>query len=175
MRRAQEAQEEEEMRAEEAQEQRRAQEAQEQRTREEREGKAKAQEERREEVRKVQAQEGHEGKEEMTTQGECVEEKKETNSVQEEHDMSNRHVTWWKRCMVDPCERRTTHADGSRPSTSRGEQPEELCRRQARRMHGPRRSRVLQCLVSGSVRDRARGKGGEMGKERERKPNETVR
>ena len=90
-RRAQEAQEEEEMRAEEAQEQRRAQEALEQRTREEREGRAKAQEERREEERKVQTQEGHE-----TTQGECVEDKKETNSVQEEHDVSNRHMTWWR-------------------------------------------------------------------------------
>ena len=32
----------------------------------------------------------------MTTQGECVEEKKETNSVQEEHDVSNRHMTWWR-------------------------------------------------------------------------------
>ena len=82
-RRAQEAQEEEEMRAEEVQEQRRAQEAPEQRTREEREG-------------KVQAQERHEGKEEMTTQGECVEDKRETNSMQEEHDVSNRHMTWWR-------------------------------------------------------------------------------
>ena len=82
------------MRAEEAQEQRRAQEAQKQRTREEREGRAKAQEEQREEERKVQAQEGHEGKEEMTTQGECVGDKKETNSVQEEHGVSNRHMTW---------------------------------------------------------------------------------
>ena len=35
-------------------------------------------------------------KKEMTTQGECVEEKKETNSVQEEHDVSNRHMTWWR-------------------------------------------------------------------------------
>ena len=32
----------------------------------------------------------------MTTQGECVVEKKETNSVQKEHDVSNRHMTWWK-------------------------------------------------------------------------------
>ena len=74
------------MRAEEAQEQRRAQEALEQRTREEREG-------------KVQAQ-GHEGKEEMTTQGECVEDKRETNSMQEEHDVSNRHMTWWRNAWL---------------------------------------------------------------------------
>ena len=53
-------------------------------------------EERREEERKVQAQEGYEGKEEMTTQGECVEEKKEMNSMQVESDVSNRHTTWWK-------------------------------------------------------------------------------
>ena len=32
----------------------------------------------------------------MTTQGECVEDKKKTNSVQEEHDVSNRHMTWWR-------------------------------------------------------------------------------
>ena len=32
----------------------------------------------------------------MTTQVECVEEKKETNSLQEENDVSNRHMTWWK-------------------------------------------------------------------------------
>ena len=109
---------EEEMRAQEAQdeEERKPQEAREDeerrvRTRLERrrserkkqeEKEAKAQEERREEERKVQAQEWHEGKEEMTTQGECVEEKKETNSVQEEHDVSNRHVTWWIRVDSGP-------------------------------------------------------------------------
>ena len=32
----------------------------------------------------------------MTTQGDCVEDNKETNSVQEEHDVSNRHMTWWR-------------------------------------------------------------------------------
>ena len=31
----------------------------------------------------------------MTTQEGCVEEQKETNSTQEEHDVSNRHMTWW--------------------------------------------------------------------------------
>ena len=45
---------------------------------------------------KVEAQEGHEGKEEMTTQEECVEAKKETNSMHEESDVSNRHMTWWR-------------------------------------------------------------------------------
>ena len=54
-----------------------------------------AQGERREE-REVEDQEGHEGKEEMTTQEECVETKKETNSMHEESDVSNRHMTWWK-------------------------------------------------------------------------------
>ena len=58
--------------------------------------KTRAQGERIEEERKVQAQEGYEGKEEMTTQGECVEEKKEMNSMQVESDVSNRHMTWWK-------------------------------------------------------------------------------
>ena len=32
----------------------------------------------------------------MTTQGECVEEKKEMNSMHEETDVSNRYLTWWK-------------------------------------------------------------------------------
>ena len=31
----------------------------------------------------------------MTIQGECVEDKRETNSMQEEHDVSNRHMTRW--------------------------------------------------------------------------------
>ena len=56
----------------------------------EREGQArkgKAQE------READAQEGHGG--EMTTQEKCVEEKKETNSMQE-NDVSNRHMAWWK-------------------------------------------------------------------------------
>ena len=30
----------------------------------------------------------------MTTQEECVEAKKETNSMHEESDVSNRHMTW---------------------------------------------------------------------------------
>ena len=50
------------------------------RTREERERRVrerKAQEERREEEGKVEAQEGHEGNEEMTTQEDCEEAKKE--------------------------------------------------------------------------------------------------
>ena len=32
----------------------------------------------------------------MTTQEKCVEEKKETNSMQEERDVSSRHMTWWR-------------------------------------------------------------------------------
>ena len=55
----------------------------------------KAHEERREE-REVEAQEGHDGEEEMTTLENCVEDKKETNSLREEHDVSNRHMTWWR-------------------------------------------------------------------------------
>ena len=85
--------EEEEKRAQEAREQERnAQEAREEQKR----GKD-AQEERKaqEERRRAKAQEEHEGKEEMTTQEECVEGKKETNSMQE-NDVSNRHMTWWK-------------------------------------------------------------------------------
>ena len=54
-----------------------------------------AQEERREE-REVEAQEGHDGEEEMATQEKCVEAKKETNSMNEENDASNRHMTWWR-------------------------------------------------------------------------------
>ena len=101
-RRAQEAREEERSEQEAREEQRRAQEAQGEekraqdaqegrRAQEERENEAKAQEER----RRVKAQDGHEGKEVLTTQEECVEEKKETNSMQEK-DVSNRHMTWWK-------------------------------------------------------------------------------
>ena len=32
----------------------------------------------------------------MTTQEECVEAKRETNSMHEESDVSNRHMTWWR-------------------------------------------------------------------------------
>ena len=32
----------------------------------------------------------------MTTRGEGFEEKKEMNSMQEESDVSNRHVAWWR-------------------------------------------------------------------------------
>ena len=60
----------------------------------------KAQEEREKGVsaqeEQVEAQEGHEGEEAMTTQETCVEEQKETNSMHEENDVSNRHMTWWR-------------------------------------------------------------------------------
>ena len=90
---------EEENRAQEArEEERRAQEArekearaQEEQAREER----KAQEER-EEEREIEAQEGHEEAKEVTTQEKCVEAKKETNSMYEESDVSNRHMAWWR-------------------------------------------------------------------------------
>ena len=55
----------------------------------------KAQEERRGE-REVKAQEGHDGEEEMATQEKSVEAKKEMNSMHEENDVSNRHMTWWR-------------------------------------------------------------------------------
>ena len=48
------------------------------------------------EMRDVGRTKSAEGKEEMTTQEKCVEEKKETNSMHEESDVSNRHMTWWK-------------------------------------------------------------------------------
>ena len=67
-----------------------AQDEQESQTRE-----GKAQEERRKE-REVEAQEGHDGEKEMTTQEKCVEAKKEVNSMHEENDVSNRHMTWWR-------------------------------------------------------------------------------
>ena len=53
-----------------------------------------AQERRKE--RKVEAQKGHDGEEKMTTQERCVEVKKGANSLHEESDVSNRHMTWWK-------------------------------------------------------------------------------
>ena len=55
----------------------------------------KAQGERREE-REVDAQEGHGKEEQTTTQEECVEAKKEGNSMHEENDVSNGHMTWWR-------------------------------------------------------------------------------
>ena len=124
-RRAQEAQE-EERRVEEAQEeQRRAQEAREEESRaqeareqreaqEERENGVKVREEQKKEVstqdeqesqtregkaqeeRRKEAQKGHDGEKEMTTQEKCVEAKKEVNSMHEENDVSNRHMTWWR-------------------------------------------------------------------------------
>ena len=92
-RRAQEAREEERRAQEAREEESRAQEAREEvrRTQEEREER-RAQEAR--EQRK--AQEGHDGEEEMTTQETCVEAKKEMNSMYEESDVSNRHMTWWR-------------------------------------------------------------------------------
>ena len=32
----------------------------------------------------------------MATQEKCVEAKKEANSMHEENDVSNRHMTWWR-------------------------------------------------------------------------------
>ena len=96
--RAQEAREEESRAQEAREEERRAQEAREKEARAQEEQareEGKAQEERREE-RKVEAQEGHDGEEEMTTQENCVETKKEMNSMYEESDVSNRHMTWWR-------------------------------------------------------------------------------
>ena len=62
----------------------------------------------------MRAEGGHEGKEETTTQEECVEVKKETNSMHEESDVSNRHMTWWR------------HTCGRREAVDEhGEQPEE--------------------------------------------------
>ena len=87
-RRAQEARE-EESRAQEAREKETR--AQEEQARE----KTKAQDER-EEDRKVEAQEGHDGEGEMTTQENCVETRKGMNSMNEENDVSNRHMTWWR-------------------------------------------------------------------------------
>ena len=104
-RRAQEAREEEKKAQEAQEEQNRAQEEREEekKAQEAQEKDVKSQEEQAREERKAQAereeiesQEGHEGKEEMTTQGEYVEDKRETNSMQEEHDVSNRHLTWWR-------------------------------------------------------------------------------
>ena len=118
-RRAQEAQEEERRAQEAREEQRRAQEAREKETRAQEEQareKRKAQEEQ-EEEREVEAQEGHEEAKEVTTQEKCVEAKKE-NSMHDENDVSNRHMTWWQKRMVDPCGQWTSPADGPRPSTS---------------------------------------------------------
>ena len=99
-RKAQEAQEKEERKAQEAHDEEKAQEEQEkevsaQGERESQVREGKAQGERREE-REVEAQERHEGEEEMTTQEKCVEAKKEANSMHEENDVSNRHMTWWR-------------------------------------------------------------------------------
>ena len=64
------------------------------RTQEEREKGVSAQEE------QIEAQEGHEGEEAMTTQEKCAEEQKETNSMHEENDVSNRHMAWWRAWWV---------------------------------------------------------------------------
>ena len=64
-----------------------------------RERSEKLRRERREE-REVEAQEGHEEAEEVTTQENCVEAKKETNSMHEESDVSKRHMTWWKNAWI---------------------------------------------------------------------------
>ena len=117
-------------RAQEEREERRAQEAREQRkAQEERENGVKAQQERREE-REVEAQEGHDGEEEMTTQETCVE-AKEVNSMYEESDVSNRHMTWWRNAWwvrVD----NGPHCGRREAVDERGEQPRGLREKRAR-------------------------------------------
>ena len=46
--------------------------------------------------RKVKAQGEHEEEGEGTTREGSVEERKETNSMQEGNEVSNRHMTWWR-------------------------------------------------------------------------------
>ena len=91
-RRAQEAREEQKRAQEARKEQRRAQEAREKETRaqKEQEERINVQEE------QVEAQEGHEEAKEVTTQEKCVGAKTQTNSMCEENDVSNRHMTWWR-------------------------------------------------------------------------------
>ena len=156
---------EEEIRTQEAreEEERREQEAREDeiRAQEEREKEAKAQEERREEERKVQAQEGHEEAEEVTTQEKCVEAKKETNSMQEECDVSKRHMTWWKNAWwirmdggphmrTARCRRRIWRADRRAAEQARDDdrvEETEPCRR---------------------------GRGGDVGKKKERERDKAM-
>ena len=60
-----------------------------------------------------------EGEEGMSTQEECVEAKKETNSIYDENDVSNRHMTRWRNAWwIRVDSERTTLADGARPSTN---------------------------------------------------------
>ena len=51
----------------------------------------------------------------MTTQENCVETKKGMNSMNEENDVSNRHMTWWRNAWWV---RMDTPTDGARPSKS---------------------------------------------------------
>ena len=45
---------------------------------------------------KLRPKEGmHEREEAVTTQEECVEDQKETNSMHEKSHVSNKHMTWW--------------------------------------------------------------------------------
>ena len=71
-----------------------------------------------EQEQRRQAQEWHEAKGVVTTQEECAEEKKETNSMHEENDVSNRHMTWSRDAWWVPMDNGPALADGARPSKS---------------------------------------------------------
>ena len=74
---------------------------------------------------KFEAREGHEGEEEMATKEECVEAKMEVNSMHEENDVSNGHMTWWKNAWwirVDSGPHmRTEEAEGEKWGTRKRE------------------------------------------------------
>ena len=138
------------MRAEETQEQRRAQEDREEK---------KAQEARSKEEGEIEAQEGHGGGQEMTTQEKCVEAKKEANSMHEESDVSNRHMTWWQThggsvWIAD-------HACGRREGVDEsGEQPEKQ----------PNRLATMTGLKKPGVLPKRQRR--EMGKKRKKRRND---
>ena len=77
----------------------------------------KAQEERDRQDREDEAQEAQERK--VKAQGECAEgNEEEPNSTHEENDVSNRHMKWWQKNLLDSHRRLTDPADGARPSTN---------------------------------------------------------
>ena len=68
--------------------------------REVRDEERKAQEARERQEKDIQVQEEHCGEERRWTQKECAGEKDEEecrNSTNEDNDVSNRHMTWWRR------------------------------------------------------------------------------
>ena len=102
----------------------------------------------------------------MTTQEECAEEQKETNSTQEESDVSNRHMTWWK----NTCWIRVDN--GPHLRTARGRRRTwRAARRAAEQARGEDRVEETQSIAEEAEWEKWRRKKWEQGRTRREESN----